>query len=136
MTYQTEAPSVLPEFLRRDQRAVIYKPVPAAVNEMDMFFYDSEGKIIHSICGIKRGPHGLRYRTLPKAKSHLWPLVRRIRVFSSNPEDTVHDEEDIESAPEGFVEDKDESIGGSRVATRFRQSHADGARVHDCIYFG
>ena len=92
--YQTEAPSVMPEYLRRDQRSIIYKPVPSKVTEIDMFFYDAHGKIIHSIISLKRDSNGLRYRTLPKSKSHLWPLVKRIRVFSANP-DYVDDNDDV-----------------------------------------
>ena len=51
----------------------------------------------------------MRYRTLPKSKSHLWSLVRRIRVFSFNPEDTVVHDEDKEGELQGFLEDQDES---------------------------
>ena len=66
-----------------------------------MFFYDVDGKIIHSIIGLKRDANGLRYRALPKSKAHLWLVVRRIRVFSASPADADTNDDDLEASLEG-----------------------------------
>lgn len=124
--YQNEAPSVLPEHLRRDQRSLIYKAVPPKVTEIDMFFYDSVGKIIHSIIGLKRDANGLRYRALPKSKSHLWPLVSRIRVYSANPDMFDKDEDNAlpgelqGSLEEGKESDSPVDLEGSYAALHLK----------------
>ena len=90
------------EYLRRDQRAQIYKAVPNEVEEIDSFFYDSDGHCIWQDVNRRRDPeYGLRYKTLPRKLTKLWPLVKRIKVFSTTQEMPISD--GSASGPEGSL---------------------------------
>ena len=99
-------PAVVQEWLRRDQRGQIYKAVPLHVDEIDSFFFDADGNCIWQDLGRRREPGvGLRYRTLPRKMTKLWPLVKRIMVFehlTSVPAGV--DESTSQAAPTEFEE--------------------------------
>ena len=77
-----EGPDVLTEFVRIDRKREVFREVPKAINEMDTFFYDADGKVIYSDLCRKRDPETqvLRYSTLPRKKRQLWNHVRVIKV--------------------------------------------------------
>ena len=44
------------EEIRRDQKALLYKPVPQQFDEIDVYFYDRSENLIQERIGLKRIP--------------------------------------------------------------------------------
>lgn len=67
-----ESSDFLTEFIRRNRKVKILGDVPNAINEIDTFWYDVNGKLLHSDLCRKRDPDTmmLRYSAIPRRLKH------------------------------------------------------------------
>ena len=74
------------EKIRRDQKALLYKPVPAKYNEISVFFYDKAGNKIEGRLNLKRGERRKTfcYRTLQRMDDPRWNHVFKIVTYSKD----------------------------------------------------
>ena len=71
-----------PEDVRRDQKALLYKHIPAGIDEINVYFYDEADHLLTQRLGLERQEGKVfSYRTLSRLNDPTWPKIRRIVTY-------------------------------------------------------